>query len=576
MLTFFNMEFPLVKAKIVCAIHKVGLLTAESKSQVMALEGNVSDFSDVITLLERRNLLNQQNVSQILENLDFLKNHHLCYKLMRIPEHRFNQELLNSIFLLCQAPDSKDQIEGSLEQYLDHYLLEDRPQQNNRYLNRNRKQANLNTAQSIHTDSVHVSVSESASRLLKAYGEGIQGTKLEKVINQVKAWLRNDRSIHAVVAKNCFKRITANNYSFTDPASNVSLLQLLALSWLALNDSKKTGNISLQDKKGVYIDILYQIQRGYNFNLEGKDMGGEDQPICTGGAFNKIVERLVGICPDAQVVFVTLDTCTLKFKIVVIEEVCNYLDSQHPPIIITGSCMDDIWPKIEDKVATRIFDEFGSLFKNKQDPAFTGLIAAGIDTNSSAIIAAQAERKKTIAMVASSDNAETKNAKTEVSPVNLEEAAKEKTDVIEENNTVNATGAKSDDTLSLSQKRAEMREHILEDINVHIKKLNDGWNPFKRQAKYKVAALEELKNCLSVNNLIEKTVDEIINEWSDSIIDSSYINEPITTAELISTHRNIFLAAKRPQVETNTQLFIKNLKLHHQDSLGVELNTCDF
>ena len=67
----------------------------------------------------------------------------------------------------------------------------------------------------------------------------------------------------------------------------MNTLELLALSWLAVNDNGvRTG--SFDDAKNQFIEGLYEIQRGYNLSEAGVDLHGSDVFICSGGTFNKV------------------------------------------------------------------------------------------------------------------------------------------------------------------------------------------------------------------------------------------------------------------------------------------------
>ena len=80
----------------------------------------------------------------------------------------------------------------------------------------------------------------------------------------------------------------------------------------------------------------------------------------------------------------------LKFPIVVNEEVKHYLAHKANPATfseftqfthqikqIEKEGVDVIWGSIKDQVATRMFDEFGSLYVNQDDPGFTTFMNTG-------------------------------------------------------------------------------------------------------------------------------------------------------------------------------------------------------
>ncbi|WP_058523387.1 hypothetical protein [Legionella birminghamensis] len=63
-----------------------------------------------------------------------------------------------------------------------------------------------------------------------------------------------------------------------------------------------------------FAQALYEIQRGYNLNKQGIDMGGNDKPICYGGTANKFCEKLSSLSPLIQFLYVNKKTITKKLK----------------------------------------------------------------------------------------------------------------------------------------------------------------------------------------------------------------------------------------------------------------------
>ena len=193
-------------------------------------------------------------------------------------------------------------------------------------------------------------------------------------------------------AKRCITRLTADDYTFTDPSSEISIRQLLALSWEAIHDERRREG-KLQDAMRRFIEGLYEIQREYNISATGLDLGASnDSPACTGGTFNKLIEKLVGIHPDAEIDFITPELAGLKLPLVIKEELSNYLANKANPATaseltqftrliehIEHGGIDVIWDDIKDLVSERMFNEFGVLFENKQDPTFIDFIDAGRD-----------------------------------------------------------------------------------------------------------------------------------------------------------------------------------------------------
>ena len=69
-----------------------------------------------------------------------------------------------------------------------------------------------------------------------------------------------------------------------------------------------------------FIKHLYEIQRGYNLDAVGKDMGADDVAICVGGTINQLLSTLNGgRHPDVYIIFITKETASLKFNALIRE-----------------------------------------------------------------------------------------------------------------------------------------------------------------------------------------------------------------------------------------------------------------
>ncbi|KPJ67575.1 MAG: hypothetical protein AMJ43_04855 [Coxiella sp. DG_40] len=248
----------------------------------------------------------------------------------------------------------------------------------------------INNGQSTHTASVHKSVSDSANKLFDGYSYKLNGVGLKNEIEELSSWVQllpND-SLKNQAAKRAITRITDVEYIFTDPGSCISIRQLLALIWIAINDNNEE---KLENAKQSLVDALDWIQRGYNKSILGIDDGGLDRPICIAGTFNKLVEGMAGILPECELIFVTMETAGLKLPIVVKEEALKYLEiakqgelESFPQLLerIKNEGVEVIWDKVQEKVKTRMFEEFGSLFPGGPDSeGFHSFIETGKDTD---------------------------------------------------------------------------------------------------------------------------------------------------------------------------------------------------
>lgn len=248
-------------------------------------------------------------------------------------------------------------------------------------------QPQINPGQSTHTASVHESVSASAQRLADKYAI----VNLPAILAEIEVFINrlNDDDIKHLAAKRCFARMMLPNFSvgndpetgnpvaFTDPVSRLTILQLLALTYVAIQDgASRTGE--LQDAEKLFVEGLYEIQRGYNISASGVDDGEDDYPICIPGTFNKLIEKLGGVHPDAEIIYVTQDTFNTKFAIVFKEQALAYLhrianassaeDYLAARALINQIKEEEIYPisKIESKVRTAITNEFSGLMPATQ------------------------------------------------------------------------------------------------------------------------------------------------------------------------------------------------------------------
>eukprot|EP01059_Diplonema_ambulator_P033868 TRINITY_DN729_c0_g1_i6.p1 TRINITY_DN729_c0_g1~~TRINITY_DN729_c0_g1_i6.p1 ORF type:complete len:778 (+),score=-54.02 TRINITY_DN729_c0_g1_i6:302-2635(+) len=269
---------------------------------------------------------------------------------------------------------------------------------------------NLNDGQSTHTASVHKSVLESAQRLEKRYGSQVDKAGLESTVKDICNFIDKlsnnsfeqaaaadpgshlEPTIEQVAAKRAISRITDPTYTFTDSGSQVTTRRLLALVWFAIqDDSQRAG--TFEDAKSQFIEGLYEIQRGYNLSAQGLDDGEPDRFICSAGTFNKLIEKLAGIHPDCQILFITRETASLKLPTVVQEEVRSYLLSLSSQLEtpkkredfgllieqLEMQGVEVLWPHIKDAVKKRMGEEFATLYpRGEEDRDFLELIKTAV------------------------------------------------------------------------------------------------------------------------------------------------------------------------------------------------------
>lgn len=254
------------------------------------------------------------------------------------------------------------------------------------------EEIDFNWKHSTHTASVHQTVSASATRLQMRYKNTLSEQGINAILDEIIAWIQNADTLtnKTNIAKRCFHRLNNDEFIFEDPESKITINTLLALVWLAIHDDA-IRQCSQEDARALLLEALYEIQRGDNLDVAGRDDGQDDRPICPGGTFNKLLEKLVGIHPDAHITFMTKLTASTKLPRVVKEEVIRYLRSLpsavgDEQIVHRNALIDSIiegidaplWNQISTIISDRMFEEFGALFDNEQTGrSFVDFIAAG-------------------------------------------------------------------------------------------------------------------------------------------------------------------------------------------------------
>lgn len=262
-----------------------------------------------------------------------------------IPPYRLTQEVFNDLLQCARQPQPQDVI----EQYID-FLIENTPEQARQY---------LNNQQSTHTASVHRTVSQSAQKLYNRYCQNMTRNEFQTIWSNITQWLyelnrQNHTDDTVQAALKAWHRY--QDHRFIEQGSGVSMRQIIVCFWQAIHDPENTMLENTEDGKRHLRMALYDNQRGDNQNAQGVDQGGRDLPICTAGQFNKFVERLQGVHPDAQVIFITEASASKKLPVVVkdiIQE--SNLEQQ---VIQQQALDDDTWQKIRDEVIERMAEEF--------------------------------------------------------------------------------------------------------------------------------------------------------------------------------------------------------------------------
>jgi predicted MarR family transcription regulator len=377
-------------------LNNDGLLTgdmAQANFDAVVAHTNPWDLAGALRKLSHAGLLTgdmaQANFNHVaITYSDIVSHPETLVFLNQIHPHLFTLARWEAMIAICEA-NHTNPAEGRrlIEHYINHDILG---------IGRPGVVRAINDRQSTHTASIHATASESALKLKEQYGTLIDGTELDRVLTEeMFVWLseESDTSLKIKAAKRCFLRLNSPFEAYTDEVSQVSIRQLLALTWLAFNDeTQRIG--SLGEAKVALIEGLYEAQRAYNLSEVGvDDNSDEDEPACVAGTFNKILEKGCGLHPNITLKYITPELATLKFIAVANEKAVACLDElMHTSegrqdlfrlaelIKANGNSIEPLWDNIEADVTATIFEEFNSLYdNNKESPKFVALVSCGKD-----------------------------------------------------------------------------------------------------------------------------------------------------------------------------------------------------
>jgi len=360
-------------------LHEAQILTQKKFEQIVA-QAHLESLKDVLLYLRYARIFTPENFSLLME-----PRHHFLWRQeiyehiwAHIPHVLLTNDNFQRLLTASRQPNPKAAIMRVRDWILQAHLTDEMV-------------PHLNVAQSTHTASVHRMVSLAAVKLMDNYGLGLNFLHHLHIIQD---WVESlFHSTKHEAAKRYLRWIMTNDVQFRDP-SGVSIQELLVLSYVAIHDEQKRS-CSLEDAKALYIEALYEIQRGYNLNDLGVDQGGEDVPICIAGGFNKLMEKLTGIHPDVEVYYVSHQAAYFKFPLLAKAHALAYLnampsntakDYRNIKAIVTRLQMDgsleSIWQAIKAGVKAQLWEEFAEAYAyHEHDPRFVSLLDNGVYLN---------------------------------------------------------------------------------------------------------------------------------------------------------------------------------------------------
>jgi|GEM_PF-3259047 len=345
-------------------LHDANLLNGEQTQQNLAAIGALNNPWDFMTLL---NILFNTNPDQ--PGFDRLVGYGnlLCNN----PElEHFYRTLgiylsinpdIDAIVALCENAQQEDTaiVQRNIYNYFLRTALENMLGEIRRAYEEPRA---VNNAQNTHTASVHSTTDLTAWLLLTKYADqhiNNSNISLLPIINKIKLFKQESHSdtftykIDKAIA--CLERLNEQFVHIkTSPEKKTVCLRLIEETALAKNETvtnllsqlrddqntdlkiplnffieclfKEINSEGKADHMEAFINAIYEIQRGYNLDENGKDntVNNDDKPICFGGTANKFCERLQGLSPLIQFIYVTEQTINLKvFQLITNQAIAN-------------------------------------------------------------------------------------------------------------------------------------------------------------------------------------------------------------------------------------------------------------
>jgi hypothetical protein len=112
----------------------------------------------------------------------------------------------------------------------------------------------------------------------------------------------------------------------------------------------------VDDAESLFLQGLYAIQRAYNLSDKFEDREGSDKTACASGTFNKFIEKLVGVHPDAELKYITAQGALFKLLPLSREATKSHLIKAD----LEGLTVAALKEKIHASVREQLLFEFGS------------------------------------------------------------------------------------------------------------------------------------------------------------------------------------------------------------------------
>lgn len=310
----------------------------------------LSDISGIIKILTEKHVLSPHIITFLLSNeqesinnakmrgilrhirhntltkadVDFILNNHLKLptsiidRFHHIPDHLFDMKLLKALIAITERSGlSPEEVVTQMHNHIHRIIFT-----YNADRERGHGQQEINYNQSVHNDEVEQSVRESTRKLKASYPQALEKESLETSYKEILKFADTlGRTPDQKAAETAIKRLLNNPYDDSFRVEGITIKEAMGLVWRALHDTTKYHEqVTLETAKKNFIHLMYQIERAYNLDDNGKDDGRASRNTCTGGTFNKVIASLNTIHKEVSINFNSRELASIRLKAIIKEE----------------------------------------------------------------------------------------------------------------------------------------------------------------------------------------------------------------------------------------------------------------
>lgn len=223
---------------------------------------------------------------------------------------------------------------------------------------------NINLPQSSHTYSTEEAFSSFVIQLKNRYIHTYvndfihdQIRKLNELLTRYKKHSKSkstDLEKEQVLIQNLYR---FDKNVFHETKSDSSLQMLLALTYKAA----QANQLDIEQYAKLMYEAFFEIRRGDNLDVNGVDDGQEDKNICPRGAFNKILEKMVGFLPGCEMIVVTPESVTQKLIALLRGKIKAFVQGNIQELLTMhiDNRKNYIFDSIQDETLNELKEEFG-------------------------------------------------------------------------------------------------------------------------------------------------------------------------------------------------------------------------